>query len=166
MFDGHLIKENGKDTLLHLPSVLRTKDDHLLFGKVDGNRCSGGHSDGISIGGKGACIVDDIVRVKMLQLLRSRADEHVSHKQGMIRPGAYDSNIDSIMLIPSGISIHDVDAVPGVQVINSSLSIDSPDLKVFPCQSMRTISPSMQGGMARDQKGLRTPSLPPRGGVV
>lgn len=37
MLNGHLVEENGEDTLLHLTSVLSTKDDHLLLGEVDGD---------------------------------------------------------------------------------------------------------------------------------
>lgn len=37
VLNGHLVEENGENTLLHLTSVLSTKDDHLLLGEVDGD---------------------------------------------------------------------------------------------------------------------------------
>lgn len=37
VLDGHFIKENGENTLLHLTGILSTKNDHLFLGKVDGN---------------------------------------------------------------------------------------------------------------------------------
>ena len=38
VLDGHLVEENGENTLLHLSGVLSTEDDHFLLGKVDGDR--------------------------------------------------------------------------------------------------------------------------------
>lgn len=40
MFDGHLVEENGENSLLHLTSVLGTQDNHLLLSEVDGDRGS------------------------------------------------------------------------------------------------------------------------------
>jgi hypothetical protein len=37
MLDWHLVKQNRENTLLHLPSILCTKNDHLLLGEVDGD---------------------------------------------------------------------------------------------------------------------------------
>lgn len=66
----------------------------------------------------------------MLKLLTRRADEHVSHEQGMVGTRADDTNADAVLLVPAGIAIDDVDAVTGVQVVDSSFAVDLPDLHI------------------------------------
>ena len=51
----------------------------------------------------------------------------------MIGSGADDPNTDTVLLIPSGKAIDNIDAIPGVQVINGSFSIDLPDLPHETC---------------------------------
>jgi hypothetical protein len=69
--------------------------------------------------------------VETLQLFPGRADEHVSHEESMVGSGADDSDPDPVLLIPSRIAVHHVDAVSGVEVVHSSLSVDFPDLSRF-----------------------------------
>ena len=114
MFNGHLIEEHREDALLHLAGVLGAEDDHLALGKVDGDRGGRGHTDRISIGRKGAGVVDDIVRMEVGQLVGRGPDEHVAHEEGMVGPRADDTHVDAIMFVPAGEAIHDVDAIPGV----------------------------------------------------
>ena len=64
----------------------------------------------------------------MLQFLSRWSNKHVSHEKCMISPGADDSDIDSVFLVPAGESIDDINAVASIQVINSPFSIDFPDL--------------------------------------
>lgn len=66
----------------------------------------------------------------MLELLTRRADEHIPHEKGMIGTGANDTNANTILLIPASIAVHDVDAISGVEIIDSSLSVDFPDLVI------------------------------------
>lgn len=129
MLDGHLVEENGEDTLLHLTSILGTQDDHLLGGEVDGDGCGGGHALGVSVGREGSGIVDGVVGVEVLELLTRRADEHVPHEQSMVGAGADNTDADSVLLVPASIAINDVDAVAGVEVVDSTLSVDLPDLR-------------------------------------
>ena len=49
----------------------------------------------------------------------------------MIGTGANDADIDSIALIPPGKAIDDIDSRPGVEVIDSTFSIDFPYLVVI-----------------------------------
>lgn len=128
MLDWHLVKQNCEDTLLHLTSILCTEDDHLLLGKVDGDTGGTSHTSGVSVGREGSSIVDDIVRVEVFQFLSLGSDKHVSHEQGVVGTSADDSDVDSVSLIPSSKSIDDVDSVPGVKVIDSTFSVDLPDL--------------------------------------
>jgi hypothetical protein len=46
----------------------------------------------------------------------------------MIGTGTNDSDIDSIFLVPTCVSIDDIDSVPCVQIINGSFTIDFPYL--------------------------------------
>jgi hypothetical protein len=46
----------------------------------------------------------------------------------MVRASAYHSYADAVALIPAGEAIDDVDAFPGVKVINGTFTIDAPDL--------------------------------------
>ena len=128
VLDGHLVEEDGEDTLLHLTGVLGTEDDHLLLGEVDGDRGGRGHTGGESVGREGAGVVDDIVGVEGLELLSRGADEHVAHEQSVVCTSTHDSDSDSVALIPAGVTIDNVDAVSGVEVVDGSFSVDLPDL--------------------------------------
>jgi hypothetical protein len=46
----------------------------------------------------------------------------------MVSAGADDSDADSVALVPAGKAIDDVNSVPGVQVVDGALAVDSPDL--------------------------------------
>ncbi len=46
----------------------------------------------------------------------------------MVGTGANDPNIDSVFLIPTGVTIYNIDAVSRVEVIYRSLTIDLPYL--------------------------------------
>lgn len=128
VLDGHLVEENGEDALLHLTGVLGTQDDHLLGGEVDGDRGGRGHALGVAVGGELAGIVDGVVGVEVLELLAGRADEHVSHEEGMVGASADDTDADSVLFVPASIAVNDIDAVAGVEVVDSTLSVDFPDL--------------------------------------
>jgi hypothetical protein len=46
----------------------------------------------------------------------------------MVGAGADHAHVDPVALIPASISIDDVDAVAGVEVIDRTFSVDEPDL--------------------------------------
>lgn len=140
MLDGHLVEEDGEDTLLHLTSILGTQDDHLLGGEVDGDGCGRGHTLGVSVGREGSGIVDGVVGVEVLELLTRRADEHVPHEQSMVGASADDTDADSVLLVPASIAVNDVDAVAGVEVVDSTLSVDLPDLKSIIVSTCKLVS--------------------------
>lgn len=130
VLDGHLVKQDGKDTLLHLSGVLGTQDDHLPFGEVDGHRRGRGHTLGEAVGREGTGIVDDIVWVEVLELLPAGTDEHVAHEQRMVGASADDTDTDTVSLVPAGIPINHVDSVSRVEIVDGALAVDSPDLPV------------------------------------
>ena len=114
--------------LLHLAGILRSEDDHFLLGEVDGDGGRRSHAGGISVGREGAGIVDDIVGVEAFQFFARRADEHVAHEEGMVGAGADHAHVDPVALVPASISIDDVDAVAGVEIIDRTFAVDAPDL--------------------------------------
>ena len=59
----------GLANLLHLTGVLSSENNHFLIGKVDGDRSSRGHTTSIPVGRESAAIVNNIVRMEVLQLL-------------------------------------------------------------------------------------------------
>ena len=128
VLDRHFVEEDGEDTLLHLTGVLGTKDDHLLLGEVDGDRGGRGHTLGEAVGGERASVVDDIVGVEALKLLGRGADKHVAHEQSVVGARADNTDADTVALIPAGVTIDDIDAVAGVEVVDSTLTVDTPDL--------------------------------------
>lgn len=46
----------------------------------------------------------------------------------MVGTSADDTNANPVALVPAGEAIDDVDAVPGVEVVDSTLTVDTPDL--------------------------------------
>jgi hypothetical protein len=67
--------------------------------------------------------------VEVLKLLTSRADQHVAHEQGVVGASADNANANTVALIPASITIDDIDAVTGVEVVDSTLTVDTPDLE-------------------------------------
>jgi hypothetical protein len=46
----------------------------------------------------------------------------------MVGAGADDANADAVLLVPSRVTVNDVDPIPRVEVVNSTLAVDLPDL--------------------------------------
>ena len=46
----------------------------------------------------------------------------------MVGPGADNAHADAVALVPASKAIDDVDAVAGVEVVDSALAVDTPDL--------------------------------------
>lgn len=128
VLDGHFVEEDSEDTLLHLAGVLGTQDDHFLLGKVDGDGGGRGHSLGVAVGRESTGVVDGVVGVEVLELFAGRADQHVAHEESMVGTRADDTDLDAVLLVPAGVAIDDVDAVAGVEVIDSTFAVDFPDL--------------------------------------
>lgn len=128
VLDGHLVVENGEDTLLHLTSVLGTKDNHLLVGEVDSHGGGGGHTLSKAVGRERTSVVDDIVGVEVFEFLTLGADQHVAHEESVVGTSADNANADAVALIPAGVTIDNIDAVTGVEVVDSTLTVDTPDL--------------------------------------
>ena len=125
----HLVEENCEDTLLHLTGVLGTENDHFSIGKVDSDRGCRCHAGCVPVSWEGTGIVDDIVRMEVLELLPSGSDEHVAHEESMVGAGTDDPHADPVLLIPSCETINDVNTASGVEVVDGTLAVDFPDLE-------------------------------------
>lgn len=101
-------------TFFHLSGIFGTQDDHLLLGKVNGNGGTRGHTLSISIGRERSCIVNGIIWVEVFEIFSIRSNEHIAHEKSVIGTSAYDSNLDSIFLVPSGETIDNIDTIPGI----------------------------------------------------
>jgi hypothetical protein len=66
--------------------------------------------------------------MEMFEVFAFRADKHVTHEESMVGTSTNDSDLNSVFLVPASKSIDNIDAVPGVQVINGTFSVDSPNL--------------------------------------
>lgn len=67
-----------EDTLLHLPSIFRTQDDHFHTLEVDLDRGSTAHTLGKTVGRELTRVVNDKVGfAKICQLFFRRADQHI-----------------------------------------------------------------------------------------
>ena len=152
MLDGHLVEEDGEDALLHLSGIFCAEDDHFLISKVNCDGRSRGHALGVSVGWERPGIVDGIIGVEMLEIFRVRADEHVAHEKGMIGSGADHPNLDPIFLVPSRKTIHYVDSISGVEIIDSTLAINSPDL------NHHTVSIAIVSNLAEIQRHVLRPA--------
>jgi hypothetical protein len=48
----------------------------------------------------------------------------------MVGTSADHADTYPVALIPSRVSIDNIDAIPGVEVVNGTLTVDAPDLKI------------------------------------
>lgn len=67
--------------------------------------------------------------MEVVQLLTGRTDKHVAHEESVVGTGANNPDLDTVTLIPPGITVDDIDAVTGVEVVDSTLTVDPPDLE-------------------------------------
>jgi len=49
----------------------------------------------------------------------------------VVGTGANNPDLDTVALIPAGVTINNVNAVTGVEVVDSTFTVDPPDLKEF-----------------------------------
>lgn len=68
--------------------------------------------------------------MEVLKIFAIRADKHVAHEKSVVGTSTDDSDLDLVLLVPSCVTVDDVDAVSCVEVINGTLSVNSPDLQI------------------------------------
>lgn len=119
------VVHDGEDTLLHFTGVFGTQDNHLHSLEVDFDRGGRGHTSGESVGRELTGVVDDKVGLAVVfELLGSWSDQHVVHEQGVVGSRCDDSDLDSVLGIPTGETVKDVDVFTGIQVIDGSFTVD------------------------------------------
>lgn len=69
--------------------------------------------------------------MEAFQLLSRRTDQHVTHEEGMVGSGAYNADAYSVALIPTSVTVDNIDAIPSVEVVNGTLAVDTPDLSIL-----------------------------------
>lgn len=67
--------------------------------------------------------------MEVLQLLAAGPDEHVAHEESMVGTSADNTDVDAVALVPAGVAIDNVDAVAGVEVVDGTLAVNTPNLK-------------------------------------
>jgi hypothetical protein len=66
--------------------------------------------------------------MEMLQLFSPRSDQHVAHEESMVSTSAHHADAYPVALVPASISVNNINAVPGVEVIDRTFAVDAPDL--------------------------------------
>ena len=129
MFYGHEVEHDREYTLLHFTGILSAENDHLMCIKIDGDAGARCHADRVPVCGEGAGIVDSKVWAAIgLHLLLGGTDKHVSHEETVVRSSTDDTDFDSVTRVPACVSIKDVNSGTGIEIVNCTFSVDSPDL--------------------------------------
>mmetsp|Transcript_73682 Transcript_73682/g.175678 ORF Transcript_73682/g.175678 Transcript_73682/m.175678 type:complete len:332 (-) Transcript_73682:38-1033(-) len=126
---GHVIHHHREDSLLHLPGILCAQDHHLTPTKRQGHGSGRRHASRVPVAWEAACIEDhkrpgEAVGLELVELRLRRWDEHVLHEERMIRPRGYDTDRDSVLLVPACKAVHNVKPFLSVQVVHGSLTVD------------------------------------------
>jgi hypothetical protein len=64
----------------------------------------------------------------MLKVLSIRSNEHIAHEESMVGTSTNNPDLDSVLLVPSRKAVHDVDTVSGVEIVDGTFTVDSPNL--------------------------------------
>mmetsp|Transcript_81364 Transcript_81364/g.217582 ORF Transcript_81364/g.217582 Transcript_81364/m.217582 type:complete len:302 (+) Transcript_81364:1133-2038(+) len=124
----HQVHHHSQHTLLHLPSVLRSQNDHLASLEVDRHTRRRGHPSCVPVCREHPGIVDykrlrKRVRLERIQLLSCGDYQHVAHVQRMVRTTRDHAHRHSVFGIPSSKPIHHIDAILRVQIVDRPLTI-------------------------------------------
>mmetsp|Transcript_41482 Transcript_41482/g.115795 ORF Transcript_41482/g.115795 Transcript_41482/m.115795 type:complete len:303 (-) Transcript_41482:473-1381(-) len=120
----HQVVHDREDALLHLPRVLGPQDHHFLALERDGDGGGGSHTLRAAVRGEDARIVDhERVFEVLCELLLRRRHQHVLHEEGVVCPSGYHAHWHSIVLVPAAEAVDHVQAIAGVQVVDSALAV-------------------------------------------
>jgi hypothetical protein len=154
---GHEVVHDGEHTFFHLSGILSTQDNHLSLLEVETHCCIVDHIGetfvGIELSGIEDIVISSFAEI-FLEFLNSGSDQHVGHEQGVIRAGAHDSDLDSLLGAPSRISINNINNSASIQV---TLGQGAEDIKGGALHASVHVSPSdffLSDGISHD--GLRS----------
>jgi hypothetical protein len=68
--------------------------------------------------------------MEVFKLFPRGSDQHVAHEESMVGASAHHADAYPVALVPASVSINDIDAVSGVEVINGTFTVDAPDLNM------------------------------------
>ena len=107
----HEVMHDREDSLLHFSSILSSEDDNLPLAEVQWHRSLWGDSLD-SIRGREFTSIEDVIvdifREIFRDLIRSRNDEHISHKESVVSSRANNSDPNAVFWVPSSITIDNV----------------------------------------------------------
>lgn len=66
--------------------------------------------------------------MEVFELFSRRSDKHVAHEKSMVGTSTDNTDADSVALVPSSVTIDNIDAVSCVEVVNGTFAVDFPDL--------------------------------------
>ena len=116
---GHQIVHDREDALFHFTGVLRAQEHKFAILETESDTRLGGHAFNLGIGVSGAAVIDDEIGLAEVgQLLRCGADQHVVHKQRMIRLATDHSHLQLMLRIPAGVTIEHVEVFTGIQILD------------------------------------------------
>lgn len=120
---------NTEDTLLHFTSVLSTQDDNLVVLEVNlDSALSGQVLDGersLEFTSIENVEIDFLVITEILnKLLGGRGDEHVLHEESVVRSAADNSDFESVLGIPSSVSIDNIKSGLLAEILDGKVSAE------------------------------------------
>lgn len=104
----------------------------------------------------GTSIVDGVVGLKVEKLLRLGPDEHVAHEKSMVGTCADNADVYPVALIPASETVDNVDAIPRVEVIDGTLSVNAPNLDAYVSSRDLRMTVEMRGRLTSGLIGLLT----------
>ena len=115
------VREHG---FLHFPGIFSAENDDFAILQRQINAGPGGHAAGVAVGGESTRVVDHQVGIaEGLQSFVRGADQHVVHKQCVIRSRADHANLQSSVWIPTSVAVHHVEVAASVKVIDGTFTI-------------------------------------------
>lgn len=66
--------------------------------------------------------------MEVFEVFWVRANKHVTHEKSMVGTSADDADLDTVFLVPSRKTVDNVNAISGVEVVNGTFTVDSPNL--------------------------------------
>lgn len=119
-----VVLKDLEDRFFHFPCKLCAENGHSALTEVEGGNHIGCNSRDIFGYVHFTCIenldINSLGEV-LFKLLFSRSDEHVPHEQSVISSCAKGSNLDSIVFVPSSITINNHTVIAMVDIIDCEL---------------------------------------------
>ena len=107
----HVVVHDAENTFLHLACVRGSQDDELLRCEIHIDRSLVTDVLDVFVGHELTSVHDGEIWASVcevsLDVRQLSANEHLLHKEGVVRSGRDDSSLDSVLLVPACVSIND-----------------------------------------------------------